>query len=183
MLSRISVLAKPRVRNFATSTIRCATSAADAHKTERAEGLRTLRRGAKRDPELYPLYLITVAMFGWAGWRFVQSPTGSDYSAVATVPDSEPWKDGGSASGGKYKYHPYNDINRPVKEAPSALNVVIVPNVTLPKSLHEQFNKWGKSEYDVYSGGNAGSGANYKQDSTTKSRNVISGDIPPGPSK
>lgn len=64
----------------------------------------------------------------------VQSPTGSDYSAIATVPDSEPWKDGEHAStSGKYKYHPYNDVNRPVKDAPSALNVVVVPNVSLPK--------------------------------------------------
>jgi len=70
-----------------------------------------------------------------------------------------------------------------VKDAPSALNTVVIPNVTLPKSLHDKYNKWGKPEFDVYSGGNAGSGANYEQDSTTKSRNVISGDIPPGPSK
>jgi hypothetical protein len=184
MFARIPVLAQPGVRNFTTSAMRRAATAAEAHQAERSDGLRKLRRGAQRDPELYPLYFVTVAVFGWAGWRFVQSPTGSDYSAVATVPDSEPWKDSEHASShGKYKYHPYNDVNRPVKDAPSALNVVVVPNVNLPKSLHDQFNKWGKPEYDVYTGSNAGSGANYKQDSTTKSRNVISGDIPPGPSK
>jgi hypothetical protein len=53
---------------------------------------------------------------------------------VAVSPDSEPWKDGkDTASTGKYKYYPYNDIRRPVKESPSALNVVVIPDVTLPK--------------------------------------------------
>ena len=55
--------------------------------------------------------------------------------------------------------------------------------LTSLQELHDQFNKWGKEEYNLYSGGNAASGKNYLQDSTTKSRNVIAGDIPPGPSK
>ncbi len=50
---------------------------------------------------------------------------------------SMPWQDDSSASksGGsfKYKYHPGGDPKKPPKEAPSALNTVIVPNVTLPK--------------------------------------------------
>ena len=33
----------------------------------------------------------------------------------------------------KYKYHPGGDPKKAPKEAPSALNTVIVPNVTLPK--------------------------------------------------
>ncbi len=33
----------------------------------------------------------------------------------------------------KYRYHPGGDKSKPMKEAPSALNVVIVPNVNLPK--------------------------------------------------
>lgn len=33
----------------------------------------------------------------------------------------------------KYKYHPGGDPTKPAKEAPSALNSVVVPNVTLPK--------------------------------------------------
>lgn len=56
-----------------------------------------------------------------------------------------PWE--GDASGGKYKYHPGGDLNQEPKEAPSALNVVVVPNVTLPKELHDKFNKWGKEGY------------------------------------
>jgi hypothetical protein len=65
----------------------------------------------------------------------VEYPTGgASESHVEVIPDSEPWKDGqGTASQGKYKYHPYNDVTRPVKESPSALNVVVIPDVTLPK--------------------------------------------------
>lgn len=33
----------------------------------------------------------------------------------------------------KYKYHPHGDKSQELREAPSALNEVIVPNVTLPK--------------------------------------------------
>jgi len=62
-------------------------------------------------------------------------------------------------------YHPGGDTNNPPKDAPSALNEVIIPNVNLPKvrsikwhqvvvriadrlqSLHEQFNKYGKEGY------------------------------------
>jgi len=51
------------------------------------------------------------------------------------------------------------------------------------QSLHDQFNKWGKPEFSDYGGGSAASGANYEQDSTTKSRNAIAGDIPPGSAK
>jgi hypothetical protein len=58
-----------------------------------------------------------------------------------------------------------------------------IQKLTCSQSLHDRYNKWGKPEFDVYAGDNAGSGQNYKQDSTTKSRNTISGDIPPGPSE
>jgi len=53
MLSRISLLAKPGIRNLTTSAIRRAKSATDHYKSDRAEGLQALRRGAKKDPELY----------------------------------------------------------------------------------------------------------------------------------
>lgn len=33
----------------------------------------------------------------------------------------------------KYQYHPHGDKTQAVRDAPSALNTVIVPNVTLPK--------------------------------------------------
>ena len=33
----------------------------------------------------------------------------------------------------KYRYHPGGDKSKPLKDAPSALNITIVPDVTLPK--------------------------------------------------
>lgn len=33
----------------------------------------------------------------------------------------------------KYQYHPNGDKSQPLRAAPSALNTVIVPNVTLPE--------------------------------------------------
>jgi hypothetical protein len=45
-----------------------------------------------------------------------------------------PWEregDGGKLF--KYQYHPHGDSNQPLRNAPSALNTVIVPNVTLPE--------------------------------------------------
>lgn len=36
----------------------------------------------------------------------------------------------------KYQYHPGGDKNKAPKNAPSALNSVIIPNVTLPKVGH-----------------------------------------------
>jgi len=47
----------------------------------------------------------------------------------------------------KYQYHPGGDPKNPPKDAPSALHSVIVPNVNLPKELHEKYNKWGKDGY------------------------------------
>ncbi|KAH7082832.1 hypothetical protein BKA63DRAFT_433380 [Paraphoma chrysanthemicola] len=117
----------------------------------RATRWRSLRRIANRDPELYPLYFLTAATVGWFAWKFVQRPTGdiSDSSYIAQIGDSEPWKDNPDAAlKGKYKYHPYGDVTQPSKESPSALNVVIVPGVTLPKYLHDRYNKMGKPEYD-----------------------------------
>ena len=77
-----------------------------------------------------------------------------------------PWE---TASGeGKYQYHPGGDASAAPKDAPSAVNVVVVPDVSLPnvrsplpklhrghgngqltnlQSLHEKYNKWGKDGY------------------------------------
>lgn len=92
-----------------------------------------------------------------------RSPTSaSSERTVSKAANSEPWKEGGGE--GKYQYHPGGDPNAPKKDAPSALNVVVIPNVTLPKvrtpaaapsrnfltpmqELHEQYNKWGKDGY------------------------------------
>lgn len=42
-----------------------------------------------------------------------------------------PWETG--ASEGKYRYHPGGDPSQAPKDAPSAVNVVVIPDVTLPK--------------------------------------------------
>ena len=46
-----------------------------------------------------------------------------------------PWqtKDGDARENFKYEYYPHGDPRNPAREAPSALNTVIIPNVTLPK--------------------------------------------------
>ncbi|PSK53976.1 hypothetical protein B9Z65_7782 [Elsinoe australis] len=104
-----------------------------------------MKKGAKRDPELYVLLAIMSGAFGLAGWYFSRHPTSSSSEhAVAKVPHSEPWKTGGE---GPYQYHPGGDLTKERKSAPSALNEVIVPNVNLPKDLHDKYNKWGKEGY------------------------------------
>ncbi|RMY46761.1 hypothetical protein D0865_09084 [Hortaea werneckii] len=91
------------------------------------------------------LLAIMTGAFTLAGWHFSRNPTSSSSeNRVAQAPDSEPWKTGSDA---KYQYHPHGDANRGRKDAPSALNEVIIPNVNLPKSLHEKYNKWGKEGY------------------------------------
>lgn len=54
------------------------------------------------------------------------------------APNTMPWQSGASKGDKareniKYKYHPGGDPTKPTKDAPSALNSVVVPNVTLPK--------------------------------------------------
>ncbi len=44
---------------------------------------------------------------------------------------SMPWETGSTQ--GKYQYHPGGDLNAAPKDAPSAVNVVVVPDVELPK--------------------------------------------------
>ena len=58
----------------------------------------------------------------------------SSENPVAKAKDSEPWKTGSNA---RYQYHPGGDVTKARKDAPSALNEVIIPNVNLPRvSLH-----------------------------------------------
>lgn len=45
--------------------------------------------------------------------------------------NSMPWESGSSE--GKYQYHPGGDASAAPKSAPSAVNVVVVPDVSLPK--------------------------------------------------
>lgn len=68
-----------------------------------------------------------------------RKPTSSSSEAsVSMAEGSKPWQTE-SAKGDnkdghfKYQYHPGGDKTKAPKNAPSALNSVIVPNVTLPK--------------------------------------------------
>ncbi|GAB7362764.1 hypothetical protein MBLNU230_g3069t1 [Neophaeotheca triangularis] len=120
-------------------------SGAGAADAEAQQQQNVLKKGAKRDPELYILLTIMSGAFGLVGWHFSTNPTSSSSTnTVSQAEDSEPWKTGSDA---KYQYHPHGDKSRGRKDAPSALNEVIIPNVNLPKSLHERYNKWGKEGY------------------------------------
>jgi hypothetical protein len=81
-----------------------------------------------------------VGGFGLVGWHFSSHPTTAlplD-ERINIKKNSEPWnaseteleKVGGHY---KYKYHPHADYRNEPKHAPSALNEVVVPSVTLPK--------------------------------------------------
>jgi hypothetical protein len=143
IIARSAFRAAPRIQQTPAFR-RWATSA--AAEGERQRSKEALKTGAKRDPELYVLLAIMSGIFGLAGWHFSRSPTSaSSERTVAKASDSEPWKRDGT-SHSPYQYHPGGDTSIK-KDAPSALNVVVIPNVTLPKELHDTYNKWGKDGY------------------------------------
>ncbi|KIV95703.1 hypothetical protein PV10_03325 [Exophiala mesophila] len=133
-------------RNF----VRAASSAA---KSPRDTSF--VKQGAKRDPELYILLGVMSGAFGLAGFYFGRKPTSASSEADVSVANSSmPWEvehdeSQDESKDFKYQYHPKGDRSQTPKNAPSALNTVIVPNVTLPKEIHDQFNKWGKDS-DTY---------------------------------
>ncbi|PVI06454.1 hypothetical protein DM02DRAFT_422586 [Periconia macrospinosa] len=145
IIARTAFRAAPRLRPVPISVAR-RWSTTISETDERTAGKAVLKKGAKRDPELYVLLAIMSGIFGIAGWHFSRSPTMSTSErVVAEARNSRPWEENGGQ--GKYQYHPGGDANAPIKDAPSALNSVIIPNVTLPKELHDQYNKWGKDGY------------------------------------
>ncbi|KAI0894467.1 hypothetical protein F4806DRAFT_498248 [Annulohypoxylon nitens] len=106
----------------------------------------TLKEETKRNPELMILGGVMVLALGGAGLYFGRSPTHATSEApIGLAKSGMPWETG--ATEGKYRYHPGGDPDAAPKDAPSAVNVVVVPNVNLPKELHDQFNKWGKDGY------------------------------------
>ncbi|KAL1999816.1 hypothetical protein VTN02DRAFT_3944 [Thermoascus thermophilus] len=108
-----------------------------------------LDKGPKRDPELYVLLGVMSGAFMIAGWYFGSKPTSVTSESNVRIGDSAmPWERDDEGKIFKYQYHPHGDKNQPLRDAPSALNTVIVPNVTLPKDLHDRFNKYGKEEWD-----------------------------------
>lgn len=83
---------------------------------------------------------IMLGAAGLAGWHFSRNPTSSSSeNHTAALPGSEPWKTGGE---GKYQYHPGGDSRRGRRDAPSALNEVVVPNVNLPKVSLRNILDW-----------------------------------------
>ncbi|TVY27969.1 Uncharacterized protein LHYA1_G003532 [Lachnellula hyalina] len=110
-------------------------------------------KGARRDPELFVLFGVMSGAFGLAGFYFGRKPTSSTSEAKVNIAKgSMPWqtestKGDEAREEFKYQYHPGGDPKNPPKDAPSALHSVIVPNVNLPKELHEKYNKWGKDGY------------------------------------
>ncbi|KAK3628350.1 hypothetical protein LTR56_017549 [Elasticomyces elasticus] len=130
---------------FASGINSGSTPNVNAASDDAAGDRKNLKEGAKRDPELYILLAIMTGAFTLAGWHFSRNPTSSSSeNRVAQAVDSEPWKTGEQA---RYQYHPHGDTSKTKKDAPSALNEVIIPGVNLPKSLHEKYNKWGKEGY------------------------------------
>merc|ERR1712230_21643 len=111
-----------------------------------------LRKAPKRDPELYVLLGVMCGAFGLAGFYFGRKPTSATSEAEVSVANSSmPWQvdhvDDDESKQFKYQYHPKGDRSQAPRNAPSALNTVIVPSVTLPKDIHDKLNKWGKEGY------------------------------------
>ncbi|KAI4806192.1 hypothetical protein E4T44_10972, partial [Aureobasidium sp. EXF-8845] len=101
-----------------------------AHERPQPEGKKLMKEVGK-DPELYILFGITAATVGAYGWyqpHFWASVTGE--TRTSKIDGTEPWKDGAEGSTGKYRYQTRASPGRDakVKDAPSALNSVIVPN-------------------------------------------------------
>ena len=64
---------------------------------------------------------------------FGSKPTSVTSESNVRIPDSAmPWERDDDGKNYKYQYHPHGDKSQPLRNAPSALNTVIVPNVTLP---------------------------------------------------
>ncbi|KAE8360719.1 hypothetical protein BDV27DRAFT_134045 [Aspergillus caelatus] len=109
----------------------------------------SLDKAPRRDPELYVLLGVMSGAFLAAGWYFGKKPTSVTSESNVRIGDSAmPWEREDDGKVYKYQYHPHGDKSQPLRNAPSALNTVIVPNVTLPADLHERYNKYGKEEWD-----------------------------------
>ncbi|KIV82953.1 hypothetical protein PV11_05015 [Exophiala sideris] len=112
----------------------------------------SLQKAPRRDPELYILGAVMCGAFALAGFYFGRKPTSAVSEAEVSVANSSmPWQvdhdHEDESKHFKYQYHPKGDTSQAPKNAPSALNVVVVPNVTLPKDIHDKLNKWGKEGY------------------------------------
>ncbi|KAI5301749.1 hypothetical protein KEM56_001393 [Ascosphaera pollenicola] len=113
-------------------------------------GAAEVNNNTKRDPELLVLLGVTTVALGFAGWYFGRHPVSNDARDLENVHATEakmPWQvEGADGQAFKYQFHPQGDSTQ-LSAAPSALNEVVVPNVTLPADIHEKFNKYGKEDY------------------------------------
>ncbi|KAK3996999.1 hypothetical protein QBC44DRAFT_365185 [Cladorrhinum sp. PSN332] len=126
-------------RAFSMSARRLATG-------EQTIGEQALKSESKKNPEILVLGGVMACAFIGAGLYFGRTPTTStSESNVPIAQNSMPWESG--STHGKYQYFPGGDSSADPKDAPSAVNVVVVPNVNLPKHLHDKYNKWGKEGY------------------------------------
>ncbi|GAB1205756.1 hypothetical protein APSETT445_004435 [Aspergillus pseudonomiae] len=93
----------------------------------------SLDKAPRRDPELYVLLGVMSGAFLAAGWYFGKKPTSVNSESNVRIGESAmPWEREDDGKVYKYQYHPHGDKSQPLRNAPSALNTVIVPNVTLP---------------------------------------------------
>ncbi|KAL5611448.1 hypothetical protein BROUX41_000942 [Berkeleyomyces rouxiae] len=127
-----------------------------------------LKKDGKKNPEIIILGVVVAGALGGAGLYFGKlalltllfwllhicallthgnstgaNPTHAN-SETSVAVASQAWENNGA---GKYQYYPGGDTNKAPKDAPSALNVVVVPAMTLPAEVHERYNKWGKEGY------------------------------------
>ncbi|KAF2747594.1 hypothetical protein M011DRAFT_486434 [Sporormia fimetaria CBS 119925] len=147
--NRIAFRSAFRARPLLTTASRRKQHSMPLHPThpDREREIAALKRGAQRNPELYVLFVVMSSAFALAGWHFSRHPTSaSSERPVTKIPDTEPWHDRGAANG-PYQFAPYGDLKNGARDAPSAINETIIPNVTLPKKLHERWNKYGKEGY------------------------------------
>ncbi|RPA95788.1 hypothetical protein L873DRAFT_1289210 [Choiromyces venosus 120613-1] len=118
-----------------------------------AAGKDALRIAARKDPELYVLMGLMCATFGVVGFYFSRKPTmaAAEEGRINVVRGSAPWNEDGLPNSDqdnyKYKYYPDADYRKTPNNAPGALHSVIIPDVNLPKHLHEKYNKYGKDNY------------------------------------
>ncbi|KAK4232357.1 hypothetical protein QBC38DRAFT_463904 [Podospora fimiseda] len=113
---------------------------------EQSAGEAALKSESKKNPEILVLGGVMACALAGAGLYFGRSPTKStSENTVPIAQNSMPWESG--STHGKYQYYPGGDSSAAPKDAPSAVNVVVVPNVNLPKHLHDKYNKWGKEGY------------------------------------
>lgn len=135
---------------FRQSARRLAQSGNSATLETKSAGSTALKREAKKNPELYLLLCVMGGAAILAGYNLSSRPTSAtSQEKVEIAPNSMPWQRGHEDSErvSKYKYHPGGNKKAEPMDAPSALNSVIIGPVTMPKRLHDKFNKYGKDDW------------------------------------